>query len=89
MFRGESIPFFLMEKATEFNPGTPPTAKENPSLKDFINEVVGLEEAIKATNKRIAREGNGISSELKSHLESLKRRLGVAEERLRKYRQVV
>ncbi len=76
MFKDTSISFFLMEKAKEFQPGVPPS--------DPREEVAGLEEAVKNTEKRIAeykKDGADVS-DLEFHLKNLKQRLEKARKRI-------
>ena len=67
--RGSTMPFYLMEKAKEFNGGRPP---QNPR-----ERVTGLEGAIDATKKRIAeyKSTNADVSDLEKHLQNLEKRL--------------
>lgn len=71
------IPFYLMEKAKEFQPGRPPA---NPK-----QEVAGLKEAIEATRKRIAeyKSGGADVSDLEFHLKSLEQHLENAQKKVK------
>jgi len=73
-----------MEKDETYYAGRLPSSlKENPSQADFREEVFGLKEAIRATRKRIAKDGT--SFDLEDHLKSLIQQLHMAEERLIEY----
>ena len=75
MATDSNIPFYLMGTKEKSNPAEYPT--------DSNEEISGLEEAIKNTEKSLA-EDKYDKSELEFHLKGLRRQLEIAKENKRK-----